>query len=68
MTKVFGGPYNGTYVLAVTIFSLGIIRDLMYGFPLAHHPSSLLFASILCPLATPLLLPFYKAFRAKADL
>ena len=30
MTKMFGGPYNGTYVLAITIFSLGIIRDLMY--------------------------------------
>jgi hypothetical protein len=29
MTKIFGGPYNGTYVLAVIIFSLGIIRDLM---------------------------------------
>lgn len=30
MTKIFGGPYNGTYVLAVIIFSLGIFRDLMY--------------------------------------
>lgn len=29
MAKIFGGPYNGTYVLAVIIFSLGIIRDLM---------------------------------------
>lgn len=29
MTKIFGGPYNGTYVLAVIIFSLGIIRDMM---------------------------------------
>jgi hypothetical protein len=45
MTKVFGGPYNGTYVLAVTIFSLGIIRDLMYVFPLFLYPSSLLFPS-----------------------
>src|SRR4051812_40858672 len=30
MTKMFGSPLRGTYVLAVIIFSLGIIRDLMY--------------------------------------
>jgi methylene-fatty-acyl-phospholipid synthase len=29
MTKIFGSPYNGCYVLAVTIFSLGIFRDVL---------------------------------------
>lgn len=30
MTKIFRSPYYGCYVLAVAIFSLGIIRDLVY--------------------------------------
>ncbi|KAJ9111760.1 hypothetical protein QFC22_006419 [Naganishia vaughanmartiniae] len=38
MTKIFGGPYNGTYVLAVIIFSLGIIRDLIYEKTLLSQP------------------------------
>jgi hypothetical protein len=29
MTKILGSPYIGCYVLAVSIFSLGIFRDLM---------------------------------------
>jgi hypothetical protein len=29
MTKIFGSPYHGCYVLAVTIFSLGIFRDVL---------------------------------------
>ncbi|KAJ9102013.1 hypothetical protein QFC19_004938 [Naganishia cerealis] len=38
MTKLFGGPYNGTYVLAVIIFSLGIIRDIIYERTLLSQP------------------------------
>ncbi|KAI5449871.1 Phosphatidyl-N-methylethanolamine N-methyltransferase [Naganishia albida] len=40
MTKIFGGPYNGTYVLAVIIFSLGIFRDLIYEKALLAQPVS----------------------------
>ena len=29
LTKTFGSPYLGCYFLAVTIFSLGIIRDVL---------------------------------------
>ncbi|GHJ89061.1 hypothetical protein NliqN6_5463 [Naganishia liquefaciens] len=44
MTKMFGGPYNGTYVLAITIFSLGIIRDLIYDKALLAQPASAVLA------------------------
>ena len=30
LTKAFGSPYLGCYALAVTIFSLGLIRDGLY--------------------------------------
>jgi phosphatidylethanolamine N-methyltransferase len=32
ISRLFGGPRAGCYALAVTIFSLGIIRDAMYIF------------------------------------
>jgi len=40
MTKMFGSPLRGTYVLAVIIFSLGIIRDLIFKQALAEQPES----------------------------
>ena len=40
ITKLFGGnPRAGCYALAVTIFSLGIIRDFLYVFPFPPFPS-----------------------------
>ncbi|KAI9631820.1 phospholipid methyltransferase-domain-containing protein [Dioszegia hungarica] len=39
MTKIFQSPYYGCYVLAVSIFSLGIIRDLMYERALRLQPA-----------------------------
>ena len=46
ITKIFGSPYYGCYALAVTIFSLGILRDHFYNealgaqplYPPIHHP------------------------------
>ncbi|RSH89224.1 Phosphatidyl-N-methylethanolamine N-methyltransferase [Saitozyma podzolica] len=38
MTKIFGSPYHGCYVLAVTIFSLGIFRDVLYERALRDQP------------------------------
>ncbi|KAK5937818.1 Phosphatidyl-N-methylethanolamine N-methyltransferase [Knufia obscura] len=38
LTKVFGSPYRGCYFLAITIFSLGIIRDYFYTEALAEQP------------------------------
>ncbi|KAH8918143.1 phospholipid methyltransferase [Atractiella rhizophila] len=39
LTKLFGGPYTGCYALAVTIFSLGILRDYLYREALLEQPS-----------------------------
>ncbi|KAM5466511.1 Phosphatidyl-N-methylethanolamine N-methyltransferase [Microsporum audouinii] len=38
LTKIFGNKYNGCYFLAVTIFSLGIIRDHLYNDALKNQP------------------------------
>ncbi|KAJ5297963.1 hypothetical protein PENANT_c012G08547 [Penicillium antarcticum] len=38
LTRIFGGAYNGCYVLAVTIFSLGIYRDHLYQLALQDQP------------------------------
>ncbi|EDN04119.1 methylene-fatty-acyl-phospholipid synthase [Histoplasma mississippiense (nom. inval.)] len=38
LTRIFGSPYNGCYVLAVAIFSLGILRDHLYNRALADQP------------------------------
>ncbi|KEF52716.1 methylene-fatty-acyl-phospholipid synthase [Exophiala aquamarina CBS 119918] len=38
LTKIFGSPYNGCYALAVTIFSIGIIRDHLYTVALDEQP------------------------------
>ncbi|KIV88248.1 hypothetical protein, variant [Exophiala mesophila] len=46
LTKIFRSPYYGCYALAVTIFSIGIIRDHFYTlalddqpvYPLLHQP------------------------------
>ncbi|KAJ5684785.1 uncharacterized protein N7477_001130 [Penicillium maclennaniae] len=38
LTRIFGGPYRGCYFLAVTIFSLGILRDHLYQVALAEQP------------------------------
>lgn len=40
LTKLFGGNSKiGCYALAVTIFSIGIFRDLLYERALRHQPS-----------------------------
>lgn len=39
LTKLSGGAYNGCYLLAVTIFSLGIYRDYIYHDALASQPT-----------------------------
>lgn len=36
--RTVGSPYLGCYLLAVTIFSLGILRDSIYHDALAHQP------------------------------
>ncbi|KIW67573.1 hypothetical protein PV04_06813 [Phialophora macrospora] len=38
LTKTFGSPYYGCYALAVTIFSIGIIRDSLYKSALEEQP------------------------------
>lgn len=38
LTRIFGGPYRGCYALAVTIFSLGILRDHLYQVALDEQP------------------------------
>lgn len=38
LTRIFRGPYNGCYFLAVTIFSLGILRDHIYQVALDDQP------------------------------
>ncbi|KAL1957872.1 hypothetical protein VTO42DRAFT_5437 [Malbranchea cinnamomea] len=38
LTRLFGGPYRGCYALAVTIFSLGILRDHLYKQALDDQP------------------------------
>ncbi|OJD12059.1 hypothetical protein AJ78_07288 [Emergomyces pasteurianus Ep9510] len=38
LTRIFGSAHNGCYVLAFTIFSLGIIRDHLYNQALADQP------------------------------
>lgn len=39
LTKIFGGAYNGCYVLAATIFLLGIYRDHVYHNALLAQPT-----------------------------
>ncbi|KAJ9203871.1 hypothetical protein DTO166G4_6845 [Paecilomyces variotii] len=38
LTRIFGSPYYGCYFLAVTIFSLGILRDHLYNEALNDQP------------------------------
>ncbi|KAL2414266.1 Phosphatidyl-N-methylethanolamine N-methyltransferase [Exophiala dermatitidis] len=38
LTKIFRSPYYGCYALAVTIFSLGILRDSLYKSALDEQP------------------------------
>lgn len=38
LTKLFGSPYYGCYALAITIFSLGLIRDHFYNNALGTQP------------------------------
>jgi methylene-fatty-acyl-phospholipid synthase len=38
LTKIFRSPYYGCYALALTIFSLGIIRDHFYTVALDEQP------------------------------
>jgi phosphatidylethanolamine N-methyltransferase len=38
LTKIVGSPYTGCYILAVTIFSLGIFRDHLYRQALDDQP------------------------------
>ncbi|EXJ77419.1 methylene-fatty-acyl-phospholipid synthase [Capronia epimyces CBS 606.96] len=38
LTKIFRSPYYGCYALAVTIFSLGILRDSLYKSALDDQP------------------------------
>ncbi|KAI9019569.1 phospholipid methyltransferase-domain-containing protein [Phycomyces nitens] len=48
LTKLAGGnPYYGCYALAVTIFSLGIIRDYIYNAALASQPTHPILESTL---------------------
>lgn len=39
LTKIAGGPYRGCYILAATIFSLGIFRDHVYHQALLEQPT-----------------------------
>ncbi|CAH6723538.1 phosphatidyl-N-methylethanolamine N-methyltransferase [[Candida] jaroonii] len=39
LTKICGGAYNGCYLLALTIFSLGIYRDYVYHEALMEQPT-----------------------------
>lgn len=39
LTKIAGGAYNGCYILAATIFSLGIYRDHVYHEALLQQPT-----------------------------
>lgn len=39
LTKIAGGPYRGCYILAATIFSLGIYRDHVYHEALLQQPT-----------------------------
>lgn len=39
LTKITGSPYRGCYLLAATIFSLGIFRDHVYYAALAEQPT-----------------------------
>ncbi|KAF2189669.1 phosphatidylethanolamine N-methyltransferase [Zopfia rhizophila CBS 207.26] len=58
ITRLFGGnSRNGCYALAVTIFSLGIIRDYFYNEALSQQPSHPLLSTQLSKLsALPLFL------------
>ncbi|KAJ6036043.1 Phospholipid methyltransferase [Penicillium herquei] len=38
LTRIFGGAYNGCYVLAFAIFSIGILRDHVYQLALDEQP------------------------------
>ncbi|EEH16544.2 hypothetical protein PABG_06631 [Paracoccidioides brasiliensis Pb03] len=38
LTRTFGSPHRGCYVLAFVIFSLGIVRDHLYNNALADQP------------------------------
>jgi len=53
ITRIFGGnAYYGCYALAITIFSLGMIRDGLYHDALLYQPqSSLIPQNIATPLA-----------------
>ncbi|KAF2199232.1 phospholipid methyltransferase [Delitschia confertaspora ATCC 74209] len=53
ITKLFGGNSRyGCYALAVTIFSLGIIRDYLYNEALSSQPSSTALQSPLISLSS----------------
>ncbi|KAF2430533.1 phospholipid methyltransferase [Tothia fuscella] len=58
ITKLFGSPRNGCYALAVTIFSIGIIRDALYERALRDQPThpDLLNSSLVKPIAGALFL------------
>lgn len=55
LTKIAGGAKTGCYLLAITIFSLGIFRDYLYHQALEQQPTSILlsvtYADIVKPLA-----------------
>ncbi|KAK7535862.1 phospholipid methyltransferase-domain-containing protein [Phyllosticta citribraziliensis] len=53
ITRLFNGnSRNGCYALAVTIFSLGIIRDYIYHAALSHQPTHPLLLSPVAKLAS----------------
>ncbi|ORZ38454.1 phospholipid methyltransferase-domain-containing protein, partial [Catenaria anguillulae PL171] len=39
LTRIFGGAYPGCYVLAATIFFLGLLRDYLFALALDHQPT-----------------------------
>ncbi|KAF2447861.1 phosphatidylethanolamine N-methyltransferase [Karstenula rhodostoma CBS 690.94] len=57
ITKLFGNnPRYGCYGLAVTIFSLGILRDFLYDTALAHQPTH---PALLTPLVHLAAIPLF---------
>ncbi|KAL1926127.1 hypothetical protein VTP01DRAFT_6164 [Rhizomucor pusillus] len=56
LTKLAGGnPYRGCYALAVTIFSIGIIRDYLYNSALEYQPTHPFLESLLFQVAAAVL-------------
>lgn len=59
ITRLCGNnQYKGCYLIAVTIFSLGIIRDMIFNYALAQQPTMSLLDSVLVRMVAVLLIGF----------